>query len=199
LREDMSRLTVFFLVAMVLGAMVQSSGWSAAYCKADSRPVEKVSIRDLVENLDHYDRKEVEIEGEVVGDVMRRGGGAWITVNDDPYSQRSLPEGGQHAGVTNTGIGVWVLGHMVDVISYTGSYKSKGDRVRIRGTFHRVCPQHGGDTDLHAHSLELVERGRPIRQEVPAWKGPLAAALALLALLLWRKMYAKRRKRPGIA
>lgn len=154
---------------------------------SDDPPMEeRISIRDLIENLEHYDGKVVAVEGEVVGDVMRRRGGAWITVNDDPYSERSLEEGGEFADVTNIGIGIWVAPEMADLIKVTGSYKNKGDRVKVVGVFHRVCGEHGGDTDIHALNLQVLDRGRPIRHVLHWWKLLLAALMTVVALSLWR-------------
>ncbi len=190
----MSSRPAFFLLACSLAVLLVSL-LTGGYCLAQeglSRGSEKwpegdrISIRDLIENLEHYDGKVVVIEGEVVGDVMRRRGGAWITVNDDPYSERSLEEGGEFAGVTNIGIGVWIGLDMAEQIQVTGGYKSKGDRVRVVGVFHRVCREHGGDTDIHAVSLEVLEKGRPIRHALHWWKLLLAAFLSGVALILWR-------------
>jgi hypothetical protein len=154
-----------------------------------------VGISELVEHMGHYDGKTVTVEGEVVGDVMNRDGGAWLTVNDDPYALRSLEEGGDFAGVSNSGIGVWVAADMTREIQHTGDYQEKGDRVRISGVFHRACGEHGGDADIHAQSLEVLVRG--YRFEHPfQWK-KLAVVLLLLfpAVFLWTVRERTRRKR----
>ncbi|MEJ5187050.1 MAG: hypothetical protein WHT46_08220 [Candidatus Geothermincolales bacterium] len=157
-----------------------------------------VRISDLVENMEEYDGKTVSVEGEVVGDVMIRGEGAWITVNDDPYAERSLEEGGEFAGVSNIGIGVWVDPDMAREIRHTGDYREKGDKVRVSGVFHRACRDHGGETDIHALSLQVLKRGYTFDR--PFDWGKLAVALVLLVstALLWRareKVRRGRRKR----
>lgn len=154
-----------------------------------------VRISDLVENMEEYDGKTVTVEGEVVGDVMSRGEGAWITVNDDPYAERSLEEGGEFAGVSNVGIGVWVDPDMAREIQHTGDYREKGDRVRVAGVFHRACRDHGGETDIHALSLQVLEGGYTFDR--PFDWGKLAVALVLFVstALLWRAREKVRRGR----
>ena len=43
----------------------------------------EVSTIDLLESWQELDGREVILRGEAVGDVMRRGGYAWITGDDD--------------------------------------------------------------------------------------------------------------------
>ncbi len=48
---------------------------------------------------------------------------------------------------------------MARQIRFVGSYRYCGDRVLVIGTFHRACPEHGGDLDIHAVRLEVVAPG----------------------------------------
>jgi hypothetical protein len=152
---------------------------------------EQVSIKDLVNNMADFDGKLVTIEGEVVGDILNRGEYAWITVNDDPYSVKSLEEGGDFAGISNVGIGVWIPREEAQKLSYLGGYKNKGDQVRIKGTFHRACHEHGGDTDIHASFLEVVERGHPISHPFQYGKLLVVVILSMVIVILW---YVRRQK-----
>lgn len=147
--------------------------------RADGEPV---STRELIENAGEYDGREVAIEGEAVGDVMRRGNHAWITVNDDTYSERSLEEGGEFEGTSNYGISVWLPAAEADKIEILGGYKYGGDRVRVEGVFHRVDHENGGDMSIHGSRLEVIEPGHPISHSFAWWK--LALSLALLAVVL---------------
>ena len=99
---------------------------------------------------------------------MLRGDYAWITVNDDAYSmpqqgdpgKRAQPGGrGTFAGYSNWGIGIWVTREQAEQISFCGGYKGRGDTVRVTGVFNRACSEHGGDTDIHATTLLLMEKG----------------------------------------
>lgn len=102
-----------------------------------------ISSAELINNAKPYDGRIVSYEGEVIGDVMKRGANAWININD-----------GENA------IGVWVNTFLLKDINYTGSYKASGDRVEVTGIFNRSCIEHGGDLDIHAQSLRKINSGR---------------------------------------
>ena len=102
-----------------------------------------ISSTEFIKNAKFYDGKLVVYEGEVIGDVMKRGENAWINVNDG----------------TNA-VGVWIKASFIKDINYTGSYKSSGDRVEVVGVFNRSCIEHGGDLDIHAQSLRKINSGR---------------------------------------
>ncbi len=102
-----------------------------------------VSSSELINKAKEYDGKTVIYEGEVIGDIMSRGEYAWINVND-----------------TKNAIGIWIDKVFTKDIVYTGSYKSKGDWVEITGVFHRACPEHGGDLDIHGQALRKTKLGK---------------------------------------
>ena len=107
-------------------------------------------------------------EGEVIGDIMARGGYAWINVNDGKAA-----------------IGIWIDKGLTKDIIYTGSYKSKGDWVEITGVFHRACPQHGGDLDIHAQGLRKITPGRLIQKDADITKINLSIVLLGVLFLVW--------------
>lgn len=127
-----------------------------------------ISSQVLIENGKSYDQKQVVYEGEVIGDIMRRGDFAWINVND-----------GSNA------MGVFINYSDIDKITNTGTYKSTGDIIRVKGIFHRACPEHGGDMDIHASSLEVIKPGTPITHIIPIYKAVLGIIFPLLSLLLY--------------
>lgn len=151
---------------------------------------DEVTIKELISDMPAYDGKMVTITGEAVGDVMMRDGNGWVTVNDDVYATRSIEEGGRFSGSSNIGIAVWATREELGQIEVLGGYKNKGDRVRVTGVFHRTCPEHGGDTDIHASSLEVLKPGYPFSHHLAWWKLALVIALSAAALVLgwmWRK------------
>lgn len=171
----------------LIGVMALALFWTS--CGA-ALAAEEVTIQDLVGEMGRYDGREVTITGEAVGDIMMRGEYGWVTVNDDEYAKVSIEEGGEFAGYSNLGISVWAPRDELERIGALGGYKNKGDRVRVTGTFHRACPEHGGDTDIHASRLEILERGHAIPHPLAWWKLALALALAAITLVLayfWRK------------
>ncbi|MEW6553529.1 MAG: hypothetical protein AB1384_04485 [Actinomycetota bacterium] len=151
---------------------------------------EEVTTEELINDMPAYDGKEVTITGEAIGDVMLRDGYGWVTVNDDIYATRSIEEGGELSGYSNIGIAVWASRGDLEQIEVLGGYKNKGDRVSVTGVFNRACPEHGGDTDIHATSLQVLEQGYPFSHPFAWWKLVLVLALAAAALVLgsiWRK------------
>jgi len=176
-----TRIPICISAMTVLVALISLAFLFPGNARADDR----VSIVDLIENMKKYNGEVVTIEGEAIGDIMVRGDYAWITVNDDAYSRKSLEEGGEFVGMSNAGIGVWLPKGDTETIGILGGYKNKGARVSVTGVFNRACHEHGGDTDIHAQRIGLVGKG--YRFDHPLAYGQLFAAIALAAAcaFLW--------------
>jgi len=146
-------------VALLL-ALLSPAGWA-----------DLVSSRQLIERSREYDGKPIELKGELIGEPMRRGDHLWLNVSDG-----------------DSAIGVWVLRSAVPAVRYFGVYSVRGDTVLVRGLFHRSCPEHGGDMDIHAEAITIVAPGETVshllKPAAMAWASGLCA-LALLAFLLW--------------
>jgi hypothetical protein len=153
----------------------------------------KVTTSELLEDWEEYDGKEVILIGEAVGDVMARGDYAWITVNDGFYSREVLHETGALVG-QNSGIGVWLPIEEAEEITRLGRFGSLGDLVEVRGVFYADDVQHGGDFDIQASSLTVLEPGRETDTSPDSWKY-FAMAAALIFLLLSTTPRMKRRAR----
>ena len=142
----------------------------------------EVTTNDLFEDWEEYDGKEVILIGEAVGDVMDRGDHAWVTVNDDFYSREALHETGALVG-QNSGIGVWLPTQEAEKINRLGRYGSMGDLVEVCGIFYADDEEHGGDFDIQASSLTVLEPGRDIDTSPDSWKYfVMIAGLLFLAL-----------------
>lgn len=107
----------------------------------------------LIEASRKYDRKTVTYQGEAIREAMLRGKNGWINLNDG-----------------NNAIGVWTSRENISKIMQYGTYRHTGDRVRVTGVFHRSCPEHGGDLDIHAQFLEVLEPGGVIVHPIPGLK-----------------------------
>ena len=121
------------------------------------------------------DGKAIDFQGEAIQQIMRRGNHGWVNVKDDANA-----------------VGIWASASDLDLIKITGTYTSVGDTVRVTGVFHAACPEHGGDLDIHAERITLVDPGgtKPVRVQ-PAYA--LGAILALAAALgLARIAYRKK-------
>jgi len=127
-----------------------------------------VSSTELIENPQAYDGKEIIYEGEVIGELMQRRQGVWVNISD-----------GDNA------IGVWMRLQQAGMINYKGSYKTKGDILRIEGMFHLACPDHGGDLDIHANSVQEIASGWKIQEKIiPAKRTLLIILIVILCLIL---------------
>ena len=103
---------------------------------------QSVAIQELINEIHKHDGKRVLIEGEAIGHVMKRGEHAWFNIND-----------------TTASMGVWAKAELADQIKFLGRHAVRGDIVRIDGVYYGRCPMHGGDADIHAHSMVIVKGG----------------------------------------
>lgn len=133
-----------------------------------------VSCAALIDRGRDYDGKEILFEGEAIGEPMRRGDHAWVNVLDGSGA-----------------LGAWMPAAGLSSLAHYGSYREKGDLVALRGVFHRACPDHGGDMDIHVESIELLARGHA--QAHPVRRSELL--LAPLSLLAAAGLYAFWRRR----
>ncbi len=152
----------------------------AVYCLLFTAIVyaQSVSSAELIEKAAYYNNKTVEYQGEVVGDVMVRKDFAWVNLND-----------GKNA------IGVWGKRDLISgLIKYKGDYNYKGDTILIEGIFHRACPQHGGDLDIHLIEAIKIKEGFLIKHPVSLAKILNALLILLLALGLFVLCAIKRKR-----
>lgn len=180
----------------VVKAALLLSGIALSACPTTSfaavPPV--VSSAQLVEDAEYWDGREVTFEGEVIGDVMVRGSRAWLHVNDDAYSALPVPAGARPQGY-NSGHAVLAPATEAAEVRVFGSYRARGDIVRVTGIFRASDPAHGGDMLIEARHIEVVEPGFAIARPVPRWKLELLGVLVPLATL----PYAARRYRASAA
>ncbi|MDD5618099.1 MAG: DNA-binding protein [Candidatus Omnitrophica bacterium] len=104
---------------------------------------QSLTVKDLIQDGMSYDGKRIAIDAEVIGHLMKRGDFAWFNINDGTKA-----------------IGVWTTFDLTKDIKYLGKHSVVGDTVRVEGVFHLRCPGHGGDTDIHADSITILERGK---------------------------------------
>ncbi|MCX7028621.1 MAG: hypothetical protein NTU62_00680 [Spirochaetes bacterium] len=166
---------------IIIVACLLAAGSAAA---DDSSRAPAPGSTELVENAGAWDGRIVGFAGEALGEAMRRGTMAWIHLNDDAYGLADAGAAVKLAGA-NSGIGVWVDSAMASRITSFGTYGRHGDLVEVIGTFHAACPQHGGDTDIHATSLRIVRPGYATVQLIRPSRMIAAAILAGLTLGLF--------------
>lgn len=130
--------------------------------------VNTTDINSLIENAKQLDKREITIQGELIGEELERGEYSWINVND-----------------TTNAIGVWISSKELKDVTYYGNYKNKGDIVRITGTFNRACTEHGGDTDIHCSNFEIVQKGSKTIKKISNRKLTVAGLLVVIALSIF--------------
>jgi hypothetical protein len=147
-------------VLLVVAVLLLTAGVASA---AD-RPVQ---VNDLIEHAKEYDGQQVTVTGEVIGDIMRRGDTGWINVSDGSGD-----------------LGVWAPTAALASVKVAGRYHTRGDQVEVTGIFHRGDPAQGGDLDLQATSVRVVEAGAPVAHPIDEGSFVLAGASLLVATAL---------------
>lgn len=172
------RFSMLLRIAMPLTAILLCTAITAPSLNASG---ERVRVEEVLENPKHYDGMTVRVEGEAVGDIMRRGEYAWLTLNDDDYvhdSDAALMEVHSY----NIGIGVWLPMQEASKIGYLGRYGVRGDRIEITGVFNASCDVHGGEVDIHAEKLTVLHEGYEMYESIDTWK-LYAAPFAFLFMM----------------
>lgn len=143
-----------------------------AYAYAVAPPVSAGT--ELVTARGELDGTEVAFEGEVVSEPLAAGQGhVWLNVLS--------------GGVA---IGAWMPEAMAESADSFGTWSHDGDIVRITGVLNEACDDHGGDLDVHATSLTILDEGEPREHPVEYWKliGGIAALVAAYVIVrrAWR-------------
>lgn len=130
--------------------------------------------------------REIVYFGEVVGDVLRRDGGAWVQVNDDAYALELGPFGPhRETRGYSSGLAVWLPDGLHEDLGAPGRHGRRGDVIRIEGVLMRADPSAGGGITVRATTVDVLT---PSTAVVGPLDRPLiiaATIAALLALLSW--------------
>lgn len=149
-----SRMVVFLLLLAAVGTS------SPAAAHASEAPMAR--IPEMVSRAHELGGRVVTFEGEAIGEALRADSDTvWVNVLDE-----------------GTAIGVWMPKEMASQITRYGVYRQTGDIVRVTGILNLACDRHGGDLDVHATALTVVEPGKPRSERVR----PLEALLGAVGL-----------------
>jgi hypothetical protein len=129
---------------------------------------EELTVAEILKDAASYDGKTIVFTGEVIGDVMRRGNYAWVNVYNG-----------------DDALGVWMKASFAEAIDHKGSYRTKGDIIECVGIFHRACPEHGADMDLHLQAMRKLVCGGPIKEELNTRKRNLIVFLLGVFAVIW--------------
>ncbi|MFC1704201.1 DNA-binding protein [Candidatus Omnitrophota bacterium] len=158
----MRRIPIHILCAVLIAGVLCCALQCNAFAFARN-----ATSKELIEYGEAFNNQQIVFTGEVVGDIMKRGDFSWVNISDG-----------------NAAIGIWMPREFVDEIVYIGSYKATGDTVKITGEFHRACKQHGGDVDIHAKTIEVVNEGERRQEEASPAKQKLSGILLGVLLCL---------------
>lgn len=148
-------------------------------------PVGLVRSVEVLNCPQAFDGQFVVYIGEVVGDVLRRDGGAWVLMNDDDYALELGPlHAHQEFRGTNSGLSVWLPDPLPDLVEEPGRAGQRGDVLQVRGILHRTDPADGGGLTIRARDAELIARWQPIDTPVNVPQAVVAGFFALIALVV---------------
>ncbi len=125
----------------------------------------ELTLREVLENPDVFDKQYIEIEGEVIGEILsnnKREEG-WINISDD----------GMNIGVFSENI------ENFKKINFWGKYKEKGDRVRIKGDFFKACEIHQM-SGIHLETLDIASKGYKYKEKI----SPVKIRAAIISFII---------------
>ena len=149
----------------------------------DSSFVYDTSIMALAGANSSFDNQTVQVVGEAIGDAINAdwdGSHKWVTLfaRDDKTSQTAT-------------VSVFMTSETAARIDTFGAYGKTGTTLQVRGTFHLVCPEHEGLTDLHADAVTFVEKGSVTEQpfDIGAFlPGLMLVAIGFIMLIVFHQM-----------
>lgn len=148
--------------------------------KPDSSFIYDTSISALQGADSYLNDQTVQVTGEVIGDRIRAEfdpGYSWIVLQGSDRAHSEIP--------------VFVDTESTEVIDTYGAYGRKGTTLQVRGTFHLICPEHEGLTDLHASAVTFVEKGSVTEQpfDIGAFlPGLMLVAVGFIMLIVFHQM-----------
>ena len=131
------------------------------------RAREYSNFTELIENSKKIDSSNITLQGEAIGECMNRGKYSWVNISDG-----------------STAMGIWLESNQAQSIKNFGKYGYEGDVVEINGTFNGACKEHGGDMDIHAISVKIIDVGGSVTIPISKNKKSIALILTVITLTL---------------
>ena len=125
------------------------------------------SVKEVLMQPDKFDGKFIEVEGEVVGELLKADNGAWINITSEGYN-----------------IGIFSqTPELFEEIDYWGDYKNKGDYIKVSGVFNKNCLVHN-IRDIHAGAIKILNKGYKRQEIVEPFKIKTVITLLIVCLVL---------------
>ncbi len=134
---------------------------------AFAEPSIRVNSKQLINDRNTIDGKNVVFTGEIIGDIMPRGSNAWCNIQND-----------------DNVIGVFAPSELFRIVRQTGDYQHQGDTVEIEGKFLKFNPQLKGEMCIRAYRIKILKFGYQTTPVVDSNKEESAFGLAVVAVLL---------------
>lgn len=161
------------IVTALCAALVLSVGTRAAGSPAVLTPAEAVAL--ALES----DGAPATVRGEALGEALTAPGGKrWVNI-----------------GREGTALGVVMTAEQAASVPQFGLYRQRGATLEVSGVLNSACDEHGGDLDLHADTVSVLDEGGAIADPLHPGKLWLAGASAAVSLALWARYRQLRRRR----
>lgn len=143
---------------------------------SDSSFLYDAAIADLAEADSYYDGQTVQVTGEAVGEAIYADSKhSWISLLDTE---------------ADSSVAVYMFNYDLGKIDVYGAYDKTGTTLRVQGIYHLACPEHDGESDIHAAVVNVAALGAVLSESVDVQDFIpgiiLTAAGALLTALFWR-------------
>lgn len=130
------------------------------------------SINDLIEKGKEFNGKNIAVTGEAIGEPLKRGENTWVNINDK-----------------SNAMGVYMNTEYSNKITTYGGFNKIGDVIKVTGVFNRACSEHGGDMDIHALGIDILDKGTKLEDKVPVYKIALCIVLTITTGILGLILY----------
>ena len=142
--------------------------------RADNSFIYDTSIGAIAGQSSLYDKRTVQVEGEVIGDrIAAHAGYYWIELSSSDEGDAAT-------------ISVLISEDQTAQIDRYGRYGVTGTTLQVRGTYHQACDEHEGLSDIHATNSAVVAHGVDHKDafELNAFLPGIATVVVGIVLLL---------------
>jgi hypothetical protein len=129
-----------------------------------------------------FDGHLVRLRGEPIGDLLGRGAGRWVLLNDDGYAFAGPLTSHQQTLGTNAGMAVLLAEGMI--APTMGGPGVWGDLLEVTGTFHAAAPQDQGGPAIIATRAEILRNGTLVAAIPSTAQRVVAPILTVVAVAL---------------
>ncbi len=128
---------------------------------------QSITLQSLVEEPDKYNQKMVFLQAEAIGEPLTTDTGIWLNLGSDGYNVAVFLEEKE----------------MLKKINYWGSYKEKGDIVRVKGIFYKNCPIHN-QRGIHLVDLSIEKQGEEREHKTSRQKRRIGVISLIICLTI---------------